>query len=351
MIPLRVMLTLAPDRLDRLPAMIRAARRAGIDAVGIGDSPRFAETYVALTVAATADTGVAVGPMVTNLRTRTPQVTAQALATLEQLAPGRVFAGIGAGDSALVPTGQAPPGPDAFAAGLQTLRTEWPRATAAGTAGTSDCRPPRQLIVAANGPRMIAAGCRAADILVTGTGIDPDTLARTATTVTVAATTAGRSGRVGHWCVARVAVQDDTHTAVRELLPLLASGANHVFASPTERRLLDPGVRTSVEALRRHYDYRSHGARDANRNAALVVDLGLTAALTARFALAGDPGSVAAGLVRLGTAGLGGVVIPAVGLDVDRLIARLGAEVFPELRRLVTHAAAAPAPPGPPLRS
>lgn len=334
---MRIMLTLAPTRLAELPDRIRALQRGGIDAVGIGDSPGYAETYVALTVAASVDATVALGPMVTNLITRTPAVGGQAVATLSQLAPGRIFVGVGAGDSALVPTGARPTGPTEFVAGVRQMRATWSealrRAGRPPAAGLVTHPVGNRIVVAANGPRMIAAASAIADIVVTATGIDAPTVTRAAAAVADGAVTAGRAGAVEHWCVARIAVHDDGERAVDELRPLLASGANHVFAAPAERVLLPPGLRERVEQLRRRYDYRQHGARIANPNAALVDHLDLRAALARRFALAGDPATVATGLARLAEAGVAGVVIPAVGLEVDRLIDRLGTEVLPEWRR------------------
>jgi alkanesulfonate monooxygenase SsuD/methylene tetrahydromethanopterin reductase-like flavin-dependent oxidoreductase (luciferase family) len=115
-------------------------------------------------------------------------------------------------------------------------------------------------------------------------------------------------------------------------LPLLASGANHVFAVPAEMRALPEPVAAKVRELRAAYDYGAHGLPGpANPNARLVDRLGLRDVLAERFALAGPPERVAAGLRELAGLGVGGVVVPAVGLDPDALIRRLGEEVLPML--------------------
>lgn len=331
----RIVVSLAPAELDTLPRRARAVESAGLDGLGFGDSPGFAEPYLASAVAAQAIESLAVGPFVTNLVTRSPVVAAHALRTLEALTPGPVFAGIGAGDSALAAAGRGPLNPDEFSRRLAVLRREWAADDLSRPAG-------RAILVAANGPRMIAAGCAVADTVVTGTGLDPATLARSSDLVRRGAAAAGRVGAVSHWCMARVAIRDDVASATRELLPLLASGANHVFAVAAERNALAPDVRAAITALREGYDYRHHGSAEANPNAAAVDRLGLRTMLATRFAAAGPPDVVVAVLTRLAESGIDGVVIPAVGLDIDTLIDRLGTEVLPELRRRLAASAMDP---------
>ncbi|MGI5242210.1 LLM class flavin-dependent oxidoreductase [Dactylosporangium sp. CA-139066] len=323
---MRVMLTLAPDRLDVLRDRVAACEAAGIDAIGIGDSPGYHDPYVALTVAAQAPGRARLGPMVTNVVTRAPQVTARALRSVEELAPGRVFAGMGAGDSALAGARAAPAGLAGFRAGLRDLREAWPAAAAPAVQ-------PWRVVVVANGPRTLALGGAEADLVVSGAGIAPDAVHRARQAVATGAAAAGRAAdSVPVWVVARVSIADDARAAVDELLPLLASGANHVFAVRAERDALAPDVAERVDRLRRGYDYGTHGRRTGNPNAGLVDDLGLRDVLAARFALAGPADRVADGLRGLAAEGVAGVVIPAVGLDVDRLIGRLGDEVLPRLR-------------------
>jgi len=57
------------------------------------------DVYVTLTAVALATRGVSIGPGITNPFTRHPASTAGAIATLDELAGGRAFLGIGAGGS------------------------------------------------------------------------------------------------------------------------------------------------------------------------------------------------------------------------------------------------------------
>lgn len=298
---LRVMVTLAPTDLADLRRQARAAEEAGIDLLGLGDSPLYHDPFVAATVVAAATTRIAVGPMVTNLVTRTPSDVARALASIEAVAgPGRTFAGLGAGDSALAAVGRRPLGVAAFGAGIDLLR-------AAPDGGRAE------VVVAANGPRTLAMAGERADVVVSGAGLDDASLAVLTTHAT----------RAEPWAVVRCGIHTDRDSAVRELLPLLASGANHVFAAAGNRSALGPGDRARVETLRARYDYAFHGRAAGNPNAALVDELGLRDLLAERLAAVGTPYDVAGRLRDLADRGVRGVVVPAVGLDVDRLVAGL----------------------------
>ena len=59
------------------------------------------DTYVLLAAAAQATSDIGLGVLLTNPVTRHPSVTASSIATIDELAPGRVELGWGAGDTAV----------------------------------------------------------------------------------------------------------------------------------------------------------------------------------------------------------------------------------------------------------
>ena len=61
----------------------------------------YRELYISCAAGIQATKTVQLGPRVTNALTRHPTVTASAMLTLNELAPGRVFVGLGTGDSAV----------------------------------------------------------------------------------------------------------------------------------------------------------------------------------------------------------------------------------------------------------
>jgi alkanesulfonate monooxygenase SsuD/methylene tetrahydromethanopterin reductase-like flavin-dependent oxidoreductase (luciferase family) len=81
---------------------VRQAEDLGFSHYGIGDGPLlYSDPYIYLALAAERTSAIKLGTFVTNPLTRTPPATANALATLNQLAPGRIFFGIGAANNAL----------------------------------------------------------------------------------------------------------------------------------------------------------------------------------------------------------------------------------------------------------
>ena len=74
----------------------------GWDAAWLPDSQlRRRDTYVLLAAAAQATSTIRLGVLLTNPVTRHPSVTASSIATIDELAPGRVELGWGAGDTAV----------------------------------------------------------------------------------------------------------------------------------------------------------------------------------------------------------------------------------------------------------
>jgi 5,10-methylenetetrahydromethanopterin reductase len=80
------------------------AERGGFSNLWITDHFNNRNVYVALTTAAIYTNQITVGPGVTNPYMVNPVFTAQAVATLNELAPGRIVLGIGAGDKTTLAT-------------------------------------------------------------------------------------------------------------------------------------------------------------------------------------------------------------------------------------------------------
>lgn len=95
--------------VERIRPWWQAADRVGIAMLGLPDSPLLLrELYVTTAAAALATTRIRLLTCVSNPVTRHPSVTAAALLTLAELAPGRIAFGIGTGDSALWSIGEKP---------------------------------------------------------------------------------------------------------------------------------------------------------------------------------------------------------------------------------------------------
>src|SRR3954464_11810326 len=96
-----------PFSVDLVERLAERAERYGYDMIGIADTPGNAmDPWVAAALVARATTKTRVALCVTNLVTRHPSVSAAAIASLDQIAPGRTVLGIGAGHSGTRNLGQ-----------------------------------------------------------------------------------------------------------------------------------------------------------------------------------------------------------------------------------------------------
>lgn len=84
---------------DEVRALAQAAEAAGADWLGLPDAFWWRDSWLLLAEAARATSRIEIGPMVTNPYLRHPFHTVAAAASLQDLAGGRVFVGIGAGGS------------------------------------------------------------------------------------------------------------------------------------------------------------------------------------------------------------------------------------------------------------
>ena len=98
------------------------AEALGYDSVWVADSQMlFSDCYAVLALAARETKRLRIGPGTAICGTRIPPVQVAAVATLNRLAPGRVFLGIGTGNTALRSMGQRPMRIAAFAEYLRVL--------------------------------------------------------------------------------------------------------------------------------------------------------------------------------------------------------------------------------------
>src|ERR1700722_6583293 len=98
------------------------AEGLGYDSVWVADSQMmFSDVYAVLALAARQTTRLRIGPGTAICGTRIAPVQVAAMATLNRLAPGRVFLGIGTGNTAMRSMGQRPMRIAAFADYLRVL--------------------------------------------------------------------------------------------------------------------------------------------------------------------------------------------------------------------------------------
>jgi 5,10-methylenetetrahydromethanopterin reductase len=95
--------------VDAFAADVQRAEGLGWDAAWLPDSQlRRRDTYVQLAAAARVTERIVLGPLLANPINRHPSVTASSIATIDELAPGRVLLGWGVGDTAVRLAGLKP---------------------------------------------------------------------------------------------------------------------------------------------------------------------------------------------------------------------------------------------------
>ena len=198
--------TLMPRVEDH--ALAIEAEALGYDAVWFADNPLlWPDCYMMLTLAAQATQKIRLGTGIAVPGLRLAPVTAHSIASINQIAPGRVFLGIGVGGSGARVVGNKPMRIAQFDEYLRVLRglldgqeVEYTAETgtqsirflnaAQGFRNVEDRIP---LYVAANGPKGLRLAGRYGDGLVSISGEDADTTASRLDMVRRGAQEAGRT--------------------------------------------------------------------------------------------------------------------------------------------------------------
>jgi 5,10-methylenetetrahydromethanopterin reductase len=292
---IRIGVSLVCDRIGDLAGLVHAAETAGVDAIGVSDSPcLYPETYVQATIVARESSRVLFGPRVTNPVTRHPSVTASAMAAVDELSNGRAIIGIGVGDSAVHSIGERKATlaelreyvtalRDAFALGEATYkgkRFEFPQA-----------KRPIPIYLAASGPRGLRLAGEVADGVIVGGGVQPELVQLSLEHVSAGAALAGRSVEdLEIWWLMGASIASSNAEAVEAIRPFLAAVANACFRGGLDNKGVPEELKPRLADLVTAYDFSEHALPGATRrNARLVSDYGLTEYLARRFAMTGTP--------------------------------------------------------------
>ncbi len=168
----------------------------GWDCVWLPDSQlRRRDTYVLLAAAAQATDVIQLGTLLVNPITRHPSVTASSIATIDELAPGRITLGFGAGDTAVRLSGLRP----ARVAEMEDAIILIRRLLAGEEVEVGAERPaylpfhrPVPVWLAAGGPRTLEMGGRVADGIFVRVGTHQATITDTVGRIRASAEDAGR---------------------------------------------------------------------------------------------------------------------------------------------------------------
>lgn len=231
-----------------LPEVVDCVRRAEAGGYGTAWLPDsqflFRDAWMALGASAVATSRIRLAAGVTNLRTRHPSVTASALQTLEEAAPGRAALGLGTGDTSVKTLGWPPSHLSDVESGVQEIRS-----LSAGEAldlgrgpvhlqGATGHTPP--VFLAATGPRALELAGRIADGVLMMVGVSPTLIGQALEHVQRGLESAGRTRQDIEVCVGALChVADSVTDVVRIAKPHCVGDAQR----GAERLLRHAGVR------------------------------------------------------------------------------------------------------------
>jgi 5,10-methylenetetrahydromethanopterin reductase len=313
------------------------AEEVGFTLVGVADSQSvFREVYATLALCAHATRRVRLGPTVTNPVTRHPAVAASSIATVDEIAGGRAFFGLGSGDSAILNLAERP-------ATLADLRhyVETVRALLARGEAEWRGRPTRltwakralPVYLSAEGPRTLELAGEVADGVIVNVGLEPALVRDAVARIHAGARRAGRDpAAIDLWALVRANVVDDVAAGVDEIRMELASNAHHVFRFTLEGKHVPPGLAEAIRRVQRGYQPAAHEALGPSPNAALIdAEPALRTYLAERFAAVGPAAACAEKLRAVVEAGIDGLLVTGFVADRARLIRALGEQVLPRL--------------------
>jgi len=300
---------LATEPLPDVVRQVQLAERLGYDTAWITDSHLICrELWVTLAACATATSRIRLGPGVTVPHSRHVSVTASAIATLHDLAPGRVVIGVGTGGSSaqtmglsLAQVGKAATLERTAVALRRLLHGDTTRFETGIDGRLAWLDGPRAIPIylAGSGPRMLETAGRLGDGAIVYATVSPDVLKVALERVVAGARAAGRApGDLDIALWAPMSIGRDRERARDHARGRVASACRH----PLPVRLSDEDE-AAMRRVRESYDAYQH-ATAAARHRTLVTDR-----LVDLMALAGTPDDVAAQVGRLrGVAGLARVI-------------------------------------------
>ena len=322
-----------PRSVATAVADARLAEDVGFSVVGVADSQSvFREMYATMALCAQATRRVRIGPSVTNPVTRHPAVAASGIATVDEIAPGRAFFGIGSGDSAILNLAERPStlaDMRAYIDAVRDLHTKGETTWQGRIVRLTWVKRAIPIYLAAEGPRTLQLAGETADGVIVNVGLEPALVRDAVAHVHAGARRAGRDpSTIDLWTMVRANVTDDVAAGVDEIKMELASNAHHVFRFTLEGKHVPSDLADAIRRVQKGYQPAAHEALGPSPNAALLdAEPVLRAYLAERFAAVGPAAVVAEKLGRVVEAGVSGLLITGFVAERTRLIRALGEQV------------------------
>ncbi len=292
--------SVSPGAAPGVAQEVAEAEALGYDRVGIWDTPAlFREPWIVLATCAGATQRMSLGTWVTNPLSRHPVVTASALASLDDIAPGRVYLGIGSGDTGVSHLGMKAAPLAALETYVLAVRRLLEQGEADYNGETVRLRWARRsipILMAAHGPRSLRLAGRVADGVICGLGVTPEVVAGCLALIDEGARSAGRRLEdLEVWFVAFWFVDERPGVAQAQGAWAATSLASHFARTGVEGKFVPDAYKDAIQEVGRHYDKITHGAVPDEQKAEYVefmASLGVTDYLRRRFTFSGTPAEV-----------------------------------------------------------
>jgi 5,10-methylenetetrahydromethanopterin reductase len=312
----------------------REAEDFGFEWIGIPDSPILVrELYVSCAAFALSTKRARCSPMVSNPVSRHPSVTAGALFSLEELAPGRVALGIGSGDSAIYGIGLKGSPVDELAEYIRAVKglLRGEEVTYHGKAFRAEWRhwePPRDIkvYVSCHGPRVMKMAAQVADGIISGHGVLPENVEYVEELVARAAGEVGRDpAEVDIWHHVAVSMAPTVEEAY---VHASAGGAYFMARFTTEGKQIPDQYKAAIMRLAEEENLARHGRGNPNL-LRLSKELGVMDYLVDRAGgLIGPEDIMAAGVKELARRGVRKLIFLPLGEDKLSVLRMLGSRVL-----------------------
>lgn len=309
--------------VGEIAALAERCDEYGFDFLGMTDGQMiWRDVYVALTLAAARTKRIRLGPWVSNIITRHPTVTANAISTLSEMSGGRAFLGIGIGDDSVHTIGRKTSTLDELAeavtliydlaAGREVKGPEgtWTLATAQG--GIT-------IYWAAANPKSLRRGGRQADGVIASAWLVPDLLERVRNYILEGAREAAPDKKVETIFNTAVSISENRAEALNAAKPYVARALCY-----TSSTWLPNWSEEDMKRFRSQYNYYHHFRTDQGL-ATLVPD-----DMVPLKAVAGTPDECVELLRMVVRAGFTKMSLIPMG-DVASVIRLLATRVLPRL--------------------
>jgi 5,10-methylenetetrahydromethanopterin reductase len=286
------------------------------------------DVYTGLAIAALHTSRLQLGTGVTNVTTRHPTVTANAIAAISELSNGRALLGLGAGDSAVFGIGKRPSKVAEVDAALRFFRdvlngneAEWDQRSFRLPIQV----PAVKVFLAVSQPRMCALAGRLADGAIIMGPAQPDLLTRQVRWIRDGLAEAGRErSDIEISFVATTSTSEDPDAALRDVRAW-ATGQARLLADFKELPESLSQYREEITRARDSYDYSEHLSTRAGHAGAISDEF------VRALAVVGSAEECRQRLRALLAVGVDDLVFPLMGSGRLERLDRLAGDIVPAL--------------------